>query len=273
MPPLRGSWARCSEGLRHPHTGEIRPITFDHSVAGGRDDVVLAHLNHRLVQMCLRRLRSEIWSQQGQQRLHRVTARLVPDRALDTPAVVAHARLVVLGGDNYRLHEEILTAGGLIREGRFSRLNVGQTQGALEAGLPDLAPASVQETLAALWPRLAEPLFSSLEARVRDRTDGLQKLLEDRADRETGDMTTLMQELERNIREELTQPPNPQLQLWTEPEREQLERNRACLEARLCRIPEEIARETEAIRARYANPTARLFPAAVTFLVPEKLAR
>jgi hypothetical protein len=37
-------------------------------------------------------------------------------------------------------------------------------------------------------------------------------------------------------------------------------------------IPEEIKRETEAIRARFANPHARMFPVAVTFLVPEKMA-
>ncbi|MFO0003667.1 MAG: hypothetical protein ACK559_21310, partial [bacterium] len=27
LPPLRGSWAVCAEGLEHPHTKEIRPIT------------------------------------------------------------------------------------------------------------------------------------------------------------------------------------------------------------------------------------------------------
>jgi hypothetical protein len=35
MPALSGSWARCMEGLRHPHTQRIRPITFDHAVASG----------------------------------------------------------------------------------------------------------------------------------------------------------------------------------------------------------------------------------------------
>jgi superfamily II DNA/RNA helicase len=62
LPPLRGSWAVCAEGLEHPHTKEIRPITFDESVSKGRDDVVLAHLNHRLPQMCLRLLRAEVWA-------------------------------------------------------------------------------------------------------------------------------------------------------------------------------------------------------------------
>jgi hypothetical protein len=45
------------------------------------------------------------------------------------------------------------------------------------------------------------------------------------------------------------------------------------MRARLKEIPAEIERETAAIQARYANPQARLFPVAVTFLVPEKLAR
>lgn len=40
LPPLSGSWAACTEGLAHPHTGEIRPIVFDYQLAQGRDDVV-----------------------------------------------------------------------------------------------------------------------------------------------------------------------------------------------------------------------------------------
>ena len=33
-------------------------------------------------------------------------------------------------------------------------------------------------------------------------------------------------------------------------------------------IPGEIEKETEAIRARFADPQPRMFPVAVTFLVP-----
>ncbi|MCG5078298.1 DISARM system SNF2-like helicase DrmD [Paraburkholderia tagetis] len=110
LPHLTGSWSLATEGLRHPHTQEIRPIVFDHTLASGRDDVVLAHLNHRLVQNCLQRLRAEIWSVAGHHRLHRVTARVIPNRISDVPVVVAHGRLVVLGGDNKRIHEEIIFA-------------------------------------------------------------------------------------------------------------------------------------------------------------------
>jgi len=38
-------------------------------------------------------------------------------------------------------------------------------------------------------------------------------------------------------------------------------------------VPEEIERETAAVRARFASPQPRLFPVAVTYLVPESLAR
>src|SRR5262249_44221952 len=41
LPALKGTWAVCPQGLTHPHTGEQRPIVFDHSLIAGRDDVVL----------------------------------------------------------------------------------------------------------------------------------------------------------------------------------------------------------------------------------------
>ena len=36
-------------------------------------------------------------------------------------------------------------------------------------------------------------------------------------------------------------------------------------------IPAEVERETAAIKSRYADPQPRMFPVAVTFLVPEKM--
>ena len=62
MPALTGSWAEATIGLEHPLTGERRAITFDHAAAAGRDDVVLVHLGHRLVQLALSLLRAEVWS-------------------------------------------------------------------------------------------------------------------------------------------------------------------------------------------------------------------
>ena len=82
LPVLSGSWEQCAEGFAHPFTGEARPFVFDHALSKGREDVVLVHLNHRLVQMSLRLLRAEVWSIEGRKRMNRVTARVVPDLAL-----------------------------------------------------------------------------------------------------------------------------------------------------------------------------------------------
>ena len=196
LPALSGSWAHCAEGLTHPYTGEARPFVFDHQLAKGRDDVVLVHLNHRLVQMGLRLLRAEVWSREGRKRLHRITARIVPDTALQHPAMIAHARLVVIGGDSHRLHEELLTAGGLIREGRFVRFGaLRDMQRALDAATDQEPSAAVTQRLLDLWPRHAEALQHSLEARMKDRTDGLQRALAERAEKEASDIRTILTEL------------------------------------------------------------------------------
>ena len=273
LPAFAGSWAQCLEGLAHPHTGRLRPIVFDHALAADRDDVVLAHLNHRLVQMCLRLLRAEVWAPAGLQHMSRVTARLAPDTVLDTPAVIAHARLVVVGTDSQRLHEEVITAGGRLREGRFARMNVGEVDRALAAALSTEPSAAVKARLQELWPRHTEALAQSLEARMRDRLGGLTKTLADRADKEVANITAVLEELRRSILAELDAPPPEQLDLWPTDEREQLERDVESLRARVQRIPEEITQETARIRARFADPQPRLFPVAVTFLVPEKHAR
>ncbi|MBY8854078.1 hypothetical protein K7G98_39950, partial [Saccharothrix sp. MB29] len=54
LPELPGAWASArNDGLHHPVTGQERPVSFDQEAVGGRTDVVLLHLGHRLVQMCM----------------------------------------------------------------------------------------------------------------------------------------------------------------------------------------------------------------------------
>ncbi len=271
LPALTGSWGLCAEGLAHPHTKAIRPIVFDHALAEGRDDVVLCHLNHRLVQMCMRLLRAEVWSQGLARKLNRFTTRLVPDTALQTPAVVIHGRLLVLGGDSHRVHEEIILAGGFIREGRFARMNVGETEAAYDAAEQQSAPGFVEDRLKELWPKLEAPLLQSLEARMTERTKNLQKFLDERSEQEVAKLTAIMHELEQSIRDTLKEKDEPQQRFeWSEGERQQRERDLNSLRSRLAEIPGELARETEHLRSRYRDPQPRLFPVAVTFLVPHR---
>jgi superfamily II DNA or RNA helicase len=274
LPALSNSWAECANGLAHPHTRRIRPIVFDAALAAGRDDVVLAHLNHRLVQMCLRLLRAEIWSLGTQSKhLSRVSACVVDDSALTEPALIAHGRIVVLGGDNHRLHEEVITAGGTLVEGRFNRMNVSQTKAALTAATDTPAPPAIEERFQALWPKVSDALMKSLEARCTERTKNLEKNLEEICEKEVNKLASIMTELQRAIQAELNSKDNPQLMLDlgddTEGKR-QRERDLDALRRRLEEIPGEIVRESDHIRSRFASPTARLFPVAVTWLIPRK---
>lgn len=273
LPALRGSWTACAEGLVHPHTKAIRPITFDHKCADGRDDVVLVHLNHRLVQMSLRLLRAEVWAASGQRRLHRITARTVPDHLAKTPVVIAHARVVIIGGDTHRLHEEIITTGGEIKEGKLTRLKPADVDALLAAATEHGVGEAMQQRLLGLWDKLAPGLAQALEARTRERTTALHKKLIDRRDKEAQDITAILQELKRAIERELHAPEDPQLLLFSDKERSEFDQNKGFLQARLAQIPDEIVREVAAIHTRYADPQARMFPVAVTFLVPERMAQ
>ncbi len=269
VPVMSGSWAHCLDGLEHPHTKTVRPIVFDHALATGRDDVVLCHLNHRLVQMCLRLLRAKLWSQGATKKLNRFTARMVPDRAVEALTVIAHGRLLVLGGDNQRVHEEIITAGGVIRDGRFARMNVGDTETACAAAGEKGAPGFAEDALKTLWGKIEEPLFKSMEARMKERTENLQKLLEERAAGEVSKLTAIMKELEQSILKTLEDKGGLQMEFeWSEDEKSQRERDLVNLRARLAEIPAELEREVKHLRSRYRDPQPRMFPIAITFLVP-----
>lgn len=269
LPPLAGSWARCSEGLPHPVAGNIRPITFDHKVWAGHDDVVFVHLQHRLVQQSLRLLRSEIWATDAVARLARVTARMVSTAGPAEPALVAHGRLVVTGDDGHRLHEEVIAAGGLLAGGRFRRMSAGELETIAAAPAAGRADPAVQRALALAWDRYAGPLLAVLEVKARDRAESLDKALRERAEEEVANITQVLEDLRRTIETELNEPQVEQVALFTPEERDQLNRDLDALRRRLQRIPSDIEEETAAIRRRYANPEPRLFPVAVTFLIPQ----
>lgn len=180
---------------------------------------------------------------------------------------------MILGSDQQRLHEEVIMAGGLLKEGKFSRLGVMKIQEAVSVALPELAPENVTEKLAQLWDGHASALMQALEARLQDRSKSLQRDLGDRAQKEAADITAVLTELRQSILNELDEPEFKQLELFNTAEKEQFERNVNSLKVRVEQIPAEIEREVAAIQARFANPTPRLFPLAITYLIPQKLAR
>ena len=111
---------------------------------------------------------------------------------------------------------------------------------------------------------------------MQEREESLQKKLADRAAKEQHDISSILAELRSNILKEIQRPAQVvQLQLtgFSTEERQQFERNVAALEERVKHIDTEIAEETRRIQQRFADPQSRLFPVAVTYLVPERLAR
>ena len=274
MPALTGSWARCLEGLRHPHTQKQRPITFDHDVAKNRDDVVLVHLNHRLVQMCLQLMRAEVWAKNDVKKLHRVDVRTLPDSILASSALAVVSRLVITGGTHHRLHEELAVSGGYLKDGSFGRESrVTWINKWLEEGAPHRAEAAVFAKLAADFCNNEDAILRAVESRSSDRLRILQNTLENRKQQEIKNIITILEELGRTIEHELLKEQEPeQLVLFTEDERTQVRRDIEALKARLTRLPEEKEQEVLAIRSRYRNFVAHTFPVAVIFLVPESTA-
>lgn len=274
LPQLPGSWARCQEGLLHPFTKKIRPITFDHAAADGRDDVVLVHLNHLLVQMSLRRLRKEVWALDTVKKINRVSVKTLPDDLLEEPAVVVLSRLVVTGGGHHRLHEEITESGGYLREGGFRREEgVREVHKWMEeANTAELGAADF-EVLRDRFSRSEDGIVRAIEARSRDRLKNLESTLDIRRDREKNDMTSVLDDLQKALEDEIAKDENPeQLELrFSEEERLQLRRDRRALESRLARIPDERVNELASIEVLYADRLAHTFPVAVVLLCPASM--
>ena len=143
-------------------------------------------------------------------------------------------------------------------------------QTALNAVIPGELPEAMLTKLAGLWDKTAEPLMKSLVVRQEERSTSLARNLQERADKEAGDITQILTELKTSIEQELDEPQVKQLEL-SFLETEQFERDVSSLKVRLEQIPQEIEQETKLIRDRFADPQARLFPLAVMYLVPEKL--
>lgn len=276
VPPLTRSWARAAADLWDPVRQRNRPITFD-PAAAGRDDVVLAHLGSRIVAQSLRLLRAQVWAAGADAHMSRVSAFITDDPAVTAVTAIAHGRIVVSGGDGRRLHEEVIFAGGRVpARGRFARIDTLEELRAIMAapriGEPTLL---VQEQLEAAWERTRDPLFAALESRATTRFASLQRTLAQAAEREKTDIATVLQDLRTTIQGELDQA-EPQIEQLAldlgESERQQLRADFDALRRRLDAIPEEIEEEQRLIDARFAHQSSLLFPAAVTFVIPKRLA-
>jgi superfamily II DNA or RNA helicase len=285
VPALTKSWARATETLidkieREEDVEPRRlPITFNPSSAKGRHDVVLAHLGHPLVDMSARLLRAAVWS--GHSGLHRVTAVVSDDPALEQTLMGAYSRFVLVGADGIRLHEEVLYAGGWLREdGTFRRVeSLSAVSGMLDRGLSDGVPAAphLQERLASLWPRASQGLVTALERRAEERLGSLTSKLGAREQDEQRRIITASQRFAETLRRALEAGSAEEDALFSmvegrgDPgELKQYQRDRENWEKKLRTLDAERDRELARVASRYSSITPHSFPVAVIFVVPRR---
>ena len=282
-PLLRSGWERTVVDLADPLTGEPRSLTFDSALAEDREDVILAHLEHPLVAHSTRLLRSAIWG--GRTALHRVAAvraDLPPGTDVDGPLLAVFARLVVVGADGSRLHEEVMLTGRVLpadrARGRSRRLDLETPKNAavreaveasLDPGACDPAPGSARARLTDEWEGLKGPLAEDVRVRARERVASLTRALTRRAEEDSHRVNGVFDQLEAMLSGALAGDGVQQLSfddLLVE-ERKQWERDRLAWEARLEALPAERERELASITARYAGVRELVFPFAVALVV------
>jgi superfamily II DNA or RNA helicase len=291
VPPLTGSWERATrdltEKLEKPDRPPRRlPVTFDAAAVrdpetgSARDDVVLAHLGHPLVAMSTNLLRAAV--SDSRIGLHRVTAVVSDDPALEDVLVGAYSRFVLVGADGVRLHEEVLYAGGWAPEqGRFRRLeNLTMLGGFLSRALAGGVAASpaVQARLAARWPRISDGLRAAIDWRSATREQSLERALEAAQESERARIEETFDRFAATLKGALSQDEDDAEQALfsrveverSKEEREQYRRDRRSWEERLNRLGAERDRELAAVAERYAGPTPHRFPVAVVFVVPKR---
>lgn len=283
-PVLHAGWERTVLGLADPLNGVMRPLSFDQSVVGDRDDVVLAHLEHPLVAQGVRLLRSAVWG--GRTSLNRVAAvraTLPAEAGIDGLLVAVFSRLVVVGKDGARLHEEVVLTGREIpAAGRSRRLELEQpryadlreaVERALEPDACRLASEDARLALAEQWEELSPLLAKDVDVRAAERLATMSRTLQNRAADETRRIRAVFDQLRVTLSNALEGPGPTQLTLddlenLEVEERKQLDRDRKAWEDRLASLDEERERELAAAEARYSNVRELVFPFAVALIVP-----
>jgi FtsZ-binding cell division protein ZapB len=193
------------------------------------------------------------------------------------------ARLVLVGADGRRLHEEIIASGRIapptgrsrrveLEERRHDEL-LASIEAALEPGACRLAPQAARLDLAGRWADLEPLLANDIQVRARERKSALQRTLDARQADERRSVETVFTQLKATLDTALDEPTMLQLtfdELEAE-EKQAYERDGHAWRARRDGLAEEKVRELDAIEARYGAVSELVFPFAVALCTPEDL--
>lgn len=284
LPDLNRSWQPIANGLRmllDPTT--IRPITFDPTIAKQQPDVAYEHLGSELMTKAARVLRSNLYGQESM--LHRVTAVVIP--GLDHTCAAAVSRMVLVGRGGLRVHEEVFVTGL-----RFRAQNMAEdiVQNLLDSSLDashtlSLASPTILAHLGAAWDANNGRLRTRLEAAVAKKAEKLQQdsteKLEERRDADLNRAKGIFDQFRSTLHDSLrrirlldeTEDGQLMLDLLSEDERRQRQRDIRKMEDRLDSLDDEEQRELDMIRTRYQDVKPYTTIAALVFAVSEQDAR
>lgn len=253
-----------------------RHITFDPSVAEGRQDLVLVHLGHSLVQHSARLLRAALWRPDSE--LNRVTAVSIPK--LKDPVVAALCRLVLVGKGGVRLHEEVFLAGVRLKG---KALGEEATETLLEESLDgkNLTPLSTGQIaeIVRIWNSesntgdISSRLKESIELRKGKRLQEVSVLLQERKKLDIERVEEIFKRFDGVLVASLKQAEEEsdiaESQLFPE-ERLQRSKDVAKWRERRAVLENEKLREIVKVERRYEEIQPYEFSAALVFAYPSK---
>jgi len=195
--------------------------------------------------------------------------------------VMVVARLVIVGADGGRLHEEIVLAGrelperGPTKRMDLQRSSYGALRDAVEAALEPAAciPATQQakHRLAERWDELTPRLVEDLNLRATAQKDARAADLAQQLQRARTHTNAVFDQLHATLRGALADDGAVQLSFadLDRAERQQFDRDRRAWQDRLDALEETRDREVRLLATRYGQVRELVFPFAVVLAVPE----
>jgi superfamily II DNA or RNA helicase len=277
VPKLALGWSSAINSLSTRLDRDTqRYITFDPILADGRQDLVLVHLGHPMVQHSARILRAALWRKDSS--LRRVTAVAIP--GLKESVVAALSRLVLVGKGGVRLHEEVFLSGIRIKG---KALGEDASEQLLEEYLDgkNLLTLSEKEviSISKLWnsdasaSTLQDRLRQSISHRKTKRLEEVKDLLEDRERADTERVNEIFSRFDEVLKQSLARAAEEEelaeAQLFDEQKTQRL-KDIAKWSQRREMLAEERERELEKVMRRYQDVEAYEFSAALVFAYPAK---
>jgi len=276
-------WPECAQALTDAKGRRLKlvfPEALDREdPLYRRRDVSLVHLDHPLMKRALGIFRSNLWSRElsAAQSLSRVSYKVVPDSAAGHIHLIAVSRLVAVNTAGHKVHEELVPAGGIIREGEIDWVPPERLEELLRA--PGTCPGIERDLGLALrrfFPAHKRLLEGHIKAVARGRSREVRDLLREKGTHEAREIRGLIDERLKEVRAlldramETREARQLRLDLYPTEMQEQEDRDLRSYERRLEELGRARKRDPEETRERYhvKADAVRAFPVGLLYVLP-----